>query len=58
MPHERLADWVRSEEMVLDHGSAVGDIVEEGIRPVPGGMEADGSPEGADAPEADSRPVL
>jgi hypothetical protein len=49
-----LAHGVRGEEMVLDHGSAVGDTVEERLRPVPGAVEADGPPEGAGAPEAEA----
>src|SRR5271157_376304 len=49
-----LAYGVRGEEMVLDHESAVGDAVEEGLGPVPCGVEADGPPERAGAPEAEA----
>src|ERR1022692_1962719 len=51
---EGLAYGVGGEEMVLDHESAVGDTVEEGLGPIPRGVEADGPPERAGAPEAEA----
>jgi len=45
---------VGGEEAVLDHEAAVGDAEEEGLRPVPGGVETDGPPESAGAPEAEA----
>ena len=49
---ERLAGRMRGEKVMLDHDAAVGDAVEKGLRPVPRGMEADGPPQRAGAPEA------
>ena len=49
-----LAYRVGGEQMVLDHDSAVSDAVEEGLRPVPCCVEADGPPERAGAPEAEA----
>ena len=49
-----LADWVRGEQVEFDHRAAVGYAVEEGLGPVPCGVEADGPPEGAGAPEAEA----
>src|ERR1700691_3255495 len=40
--------------MVLDHGAAVGYSVEERLGPVPRGVQADGPPERAGAPEAEA----
>src|SRR5437762_1249037 len=40
---------MRGEQVVLDHDAAVGYAVEEGLGPVPRGMEADGPPERAGA---------
>ena len=41
-------------EMASDHQAAVGDAVEERLRPVPGCVEADGPPERAGAPQAEA----
>ena len=40
--------------MVLDHESAVSDTVEEGLGPIPRGVESDGPPERAGTPEAEA----
>jgi len=40
--------------MVLDHGSAIGNAIEEGLSPVPRGVEADGPPERASTPQAEA----
>ena len=50
---EWAADGMGGEQMVSDHGAAVGDTEEEGLRPVPGGVQADRPPQGAGAPEAE-----
>ena len=42
------------EETALDHQAAVGDAVEERLRPVPRRVEADGPPERAGAPQAEA----
>src|ERR1700690_3111411 len=49
-----LANGVGQEQTVLDHESAVGYAVEEVLRPVPRGMEADGPPEGPGTPQAET----
>src|SRR5579864_261186 len=38
--------------MVLDHESAVGDAVDEGLAPIPRGVKADGPPQRSSTPEA------
>jgi hypothetical protein len=50
---EWLADGVGSDEVELDHGSAIGYSVEEGLCPIPRGVEADGPPEGSEFAEFD-----
>ena len=40
-----LAYRVGSEKMMLNHESAVGHAVEEGLAPIPRSVEADGEPE-------------
>ena len=49
-----FADGMSGEEMEFDHGTAVGDAAEEGLGPVPCGVEADGPPERAGAPETEA----
>lgn len=51
---DRLAYRMSGEEMVLDHGSAVGDPIEEGLGPVPCGVEPDRPPQRAGAPETEA----
>src|SRR5438105_8937282 len=46
---------MRGEQVVLDHDAAVCYAVEEGLGPVPRGMEADGPPERAGAPETEAK---
>src|SRR6185437_8736174 len=48
------ADCVRGEQMSAGDQAAVGYAVKEGLRPVPGGMESDGPPDGPGAPEAEA----
>src|ERR1017187_201440 len=50
-----LACGVGGEKMVLRHSSAVGDAPEEGLRPVPCGVEADRPPQRAGAPETEAK---
>ena len=50
---EWIAGGVRGEETALHEAAAVGDAVEEGLAPVPGGVEADAPPQRAGAPEGD-----
>ncbi len=45
------ADRVSGEEVALDHGAGVGYTVEEGLGPIPRGVEAERPPEGAGAIE-------
>ena len=42
--HARQAERVRGQQMVLDHESAVRDTIEEGLGPVPRGVESDSPP--------------
>lgn len=42
--HKGLAERARGQQMVLDHESAVRDAIEEGLGPVPRGVEADSPP--------------
>ena len=49
-----LAHRMGGEEAVLNHEPTVGDAVEKGLAPVPRGVEADGPPERAGAPEAET----
>ena len=51
---DRLAYRVGGEKMMLRHGPAVGDAVEERLRPVPCGVEADRPPQRAGAPETEA----
>src|SRR5579872_2493170 len=51
---QRFAHRVRGEEMVLSHHPAVGDAVEEGVRPIPRGVEANGPPQRTGAPQAET----
>jgi hypothetical protein len=51
---EGAAHGMRREEMALNHKAAVGGTVEEGLRPVPRRVEADGPPERAGAPQAEA----
>ena len=46
-----VAEGVGGEEAALHEAAGVGDAVEEGLGPVPCGVEADGPPERAGAPE-------
>jgi hypothetical protein len=39
-----LADGMRGEKMVLDHGSAIGNSIEKGLAPIPCSVEADCPP--------------
>ena len=48
---EWVAGGVGGEETALHEAAAVGDAVEEGLAPVPGGVEADAPPQRAGAPE-------
>src|ERR1035441_398556 len=50
-----LACGVGGEKMALRHSSAVGDAPEEGLRPVPCGVEADRPPQRAGAPETEAK---
>ena len=50
-----FTDGVGGEEMVLYRDSAVGDAVEEGLSPVPRGVEADRPPERTGPPEAEAK---
>ena len=42
--HARQAERVRGQQMVFDYESAVRDTIEEGLCPVPRGVEADSPP--------------
>ena len=42
--HERRAERVRGQQMVFDHESAVRDTIEEGLGPIPRGVEAESPP--------------
>ncbi len=46
---------VGGEEVVLHHESAVGHAIQERLGPIPRGVEADGPPERAGAPETEEK---
>src|SRR5665213_2444070 len=48
------ADGMGGEEMAARHQAAVRHAIEKGLRPVPGGVEADGPPQRSGAPEAEA----
>src|SRR5271166_321808 len=50
-----LACGVAVEETLLDHESAVGGAVEEVLRPIPRGVEADSPPQRTGAPQAEAK---
>ena len=50
---ERVSDGVSIEKVALGVGAGVCDAVEEGLGPIPGGVDANSPPEGAGAPEGE-----
>src|ERR1700685_4339669 len=49
-----FADGVGRQKMVLRHHAAVGDAVEERLRPIPCGVKSDGPPQRTGAPKAET----
>lgn len=51
---ERFTCRMRLKKVVTEEGPAVSNAEEEGLSVVPGGMKADGPPEGTGSPEAEA----